>query len=48
MSSPEMGGGAPPSETIMVPDNMVSFIIGRGGETITRLQVFKDYNISPK
>ena len=25
---------------VMVPDNMVGLIIGRGGEQITRLQVF--------
>ncbi len=31
-------GGQPTSEVIMVPDKMVGLIIGRGGESITRLQ----------
>lgn len=39
MANPDMAGDGPPTETIMVPDKMVSFIIGRGGETIKRLQV---------
>jgi len=38
MANPDMPGDGPPTETIMVPDKMVSFIIGRGGETIKRLQ----------
>ena len=33
-----MGGAAPSTEFMMVPDKMVGLIIGRGGEQITRLQ----------
>jgi len=33
-----MGGPAPSTEFMMVPDKMVGLIIGRGGEQITRLQ----------
>ena len=38
MAGTEMGGVAPPTEIMMVPDKMVGLIIGRGGEQITRLQ----------
>ena len=39
-AAPGGGGGpeVPTSEMIMVPDKMVGLIIGRGGESIMRLQ----------
>ena len=38
MSMNFTGGPGMTSEQVMVPDNMVGLIIGRGGEQITRLQ----------
>merc|ERR1719228_2222937 len=35
---PGMGSEQVTTDTVMVPDNMVGLIIGRGGEQITRLQ----------
>merc|ERR1719500_2680736 len=33
------------TEQVMVPDNMVGLVIGRGGEKITRLQAESGYKI---
>merc|ERR1719159_1200035 len=36
--APGMGSEQVTTDTVMVPDNMVGLIIGRGGEQITKLQ----------